>query len=332
MGRADRWSGGYPECLVEQTTELIAAEAIAARVGEMAAQIDEDYADCGELVLVGVLKGSFIFLADLARRLTIPHRVEFISVSSYGDRESDEAGAVRLIMDVRHAILDKHVLVVEDIVDTGHTLSYLMRLLQARGPASLRACTLLHKPERSEVEVKLEYIGFTIPDEWVVGYGLDFAERHRTLPNLCVIEDGRTARSGRWSLATPHPPKEAEDMRRILPILTIVTILLAGVAGPAAAQPTTRRCTASSSTRRPAAIATPSSTNHLPAIFEEHGGALDAGFHADVGRSRPFTLLSNGTLAVADGERLHRRGRRSLRRGHLRFPDPRRAAGRAPAW
>lgn len=173
---------------MEQTTELISAEAIAARVDEMAARLDQDYADADELVLVGVLKGSFIFLADLSRRLTTPHRVEFISVSSYGDRESDEAGAVRLIMDVRHAIGDKHVLVVEDIVDTGHTLSYLMRLLDARGPASLRACTLLHKPDRSEVEVQVDYVGFTIPDEWVVGYGLDFAERHRTLPNLCVIQ------------------------------------------------------------------------------------------------------------------------------------------------
>ena len=175
---------------MEQTTELISAEAIAARVDELAAQLDQDYADSGELVLVGVLKGSFIFLADLSRKLTIPHRVEFISVSSYGDRESDEAGAVRLIMDVRHAILDKHVLVVEDIVDTGHTLSYLLRLLKARAPASLRACTLLHKPDRSEVDVVVDYVGFTIPDEWVVGYGLDYAERHRTLPNLCAIDVG----------------------------------------------------------------------------------------------------------------------------------------------
>lgn len=176
---------------MEHTTELISAASIAARVDEMAARLDEDYAALGELVLVGVLKGSFIFLADLARRLTIPHRVEFIAVSSYGDRESDEAGEVRLIMDVRHPIVDKHVLVVEDIVDTGHTLSYLMRLLLARGPASLRACTLLHKPDRRQVDVQIDYVGFEIPDTWVVGYGLDFAERHRTLPNLCeLVVDG----------------------------------------------------------------------------------------------------------------------------------------------
>ena len=177
---------------MEQATELISAETIADRVDELAARIDADYAELGELVLLGVLKGSFIFLADLARRLTIPHRVEFIAVSSYGDRESDEAGAVRLIMDVRHSILDKHVLVVEDIVDTGHTLSYLMRLLKARGPSSLRSCTLLHKPDRSEVDVRLDYIGFDIDDVWVVGYGLDYAERHRTLPNLCTIEVDQT--------------------------------------------------------------------------------------------------------------------------------------------
>jgi len=177
---------------VEQTTELISAAQIADRVGDLAARIDNDYAGVDELVLVGVLKGSFIFLADLARCLTIPHRIEFIAVSSYGDRESDEAGAVRLIMDVRHAILGKHVLVVEDIVDTGHTLAYLMRLLKARGPASLRACTLLHKPDRSEVDVEMDFVGFEIPDEWVVGYGLDFAERYRTLPNLCSINFGKS--------------------------------------------------------------------------------------------------------------------------------------------
>ena len=173
---------------MEQPTELISTGAIAARVEELASQIDRDYAGVDELVLVGVLKGSFIFLADLARRLTVPHRVEFIAVSSYGERESAESGAVRLIMDVRHAIDGKHVLVVEDIVDTGHTLSYLLRLLAARGPASLKSCTLLHKPDRNQVDVEVDYIGFVIPDAWVVGYGLDFAERHRTLPNICTIE------------------------------------------------------------------------------------------------------------------------------------------------
>lgn len=164
---------------------MISESEIAARVRELAAQIDADYAATDELVLVGILKGSFIFLADLARHLTVPRRVEFLSVSSYGDRESDEhSGAVRMIMDVRHDLADQDVMVVEDIVDTGHTLSYLLKLLRARGPATLKTCTLLHKPDRTERYVAIDYLGFTIPDEWVVGYGLDYAERYRTLPYI----------------------------------------------------------------------------------------------------------------------------------------------------
>lgn len=164
--------------------ELLSESEIETRVRVLAEEISKDYAEAGELVLIGVLKGSFMFLADLARHLTIPHRVEFIAVSSYGDRESEEAGAVRLVMDVRHPIGGADVLVVEDIVDTGHTLSYLLRLLEARGPASLKTCTLLHKPDRTETYVGIDYLGFTIPDVWVVGYGLDYAERHRTLPYI----------------------------------------------------------------------------------------------------------------------------------------------------
>jgi len=169
----------------------ISRELIAERVAELAERIDADYRGQGELVLVGVLKGSFIFLADLARRLTIPHRVEFIAVSSYGDRESTESGAVRLLMDVRHDIAGCHVLVVEDIIDTGNTLSYLLRLLGARGAASLRACTLLRKPDRKQVDVPVEYVGFDIPDVWVVGYGLDYAEHYRTLPDICAVRQER---------------------------------------------------------------------------------------------------------------------------------------------
>jgi hypoxanthine phosphoribosyltransferase len=170
-----------PRSLIDET-------AIADRVTELAVTIDRDYADADELVLVGVLKGSFIFLADLSRRLSIPHRIEFIAVTSYGADESTDPGAVRMIMDVRHDIGDQHVLIVEDIVDTGHTLAYLMKLLLARSPKTLKACTLLRKPDRSEVEVEVHYVGFDIPDVWVVGYGLDFAERHRTLPDICAIE------------------------------------------------------------------------------------------------------------------------------------------------
>ena len=171
----------------DQLDLLISRDWISARVGELAARIDADYAGVEELVLIGVLKGSFIFLADLARRLTVRHRVEFIAVSSYGDRESTESGAVRLIMDVSHDIAGQHVLMVEDIIDTGHTLAYLMRLLEARGPASIKACTLLRKPDREQIEVPVAYLGFDIADVWVVCYGLDYAERYRTLPDICSV-------------------------------------------------------------------------------------------------------------------------------------------------
>ena len=172
----------------ETLTTLLSEDLISERVTELAAQIDRDYRDEGDLILIGVLKGSFVFLADLTRRLTIPHRVEFISISSYGDRESEDPGAVRLILDVRHDIGGRHVIVVEDIVDTGHTLSYLVRLLKARLPASLKTCTLLRKPDRAQVDVQIDYLGFDIPDVWVVGYGLDFAERYRTLPRICAMK------------------------------------------------------------------------------------------------------------------------------------------------
>jgi hypoxanthine phosphoribosyltransferase len=167
--------------------ELISEEEIDRRVRQLAAEIDAAYADTELLVLIGVLKGSFIFLSDLARRLTIPHRVEFIAVTSYGAKESEHADPVRLIMDVRHTIDGDDVLIVEDIVDTGHTLDYLKRLFQAHSPASLRTCSLLHKPDRSEQDVTIDYLGFTIPDVWVVGYGLDYAERFRTLPYLAEL-------------------------------------------------------------------------------------------------------------------------------------------------
>jgi len=183
----DRGLARYARAVTPLTT-IIDREAIDTRVGELAAEISGDYADTDQLVLIGVLKGSFIFLADLSRRLTVPHRIEFISISSYGERESEDPGAVRLILDVRHDIGGKHVLIVEDIVDTGHTLAYLKRLLSARLPESLKTCTLLHKPDRAEVEVTIDYLGFDIPDVWVVGYGLDFAEQYRTLPEICALE------------------------------------------------------------------------------------------------------------------------------------------------
>jgi len=165
---------------------LISEEAIRERVLELAEQISADYTDCDDLVMVGVLKGSFIFLADLSRRLSIPRTIEFIAVSSYGSG-SKSTGAVRLVMDVRGNIEGKHVLIVEDIVDTGHTLKYLIGMLKSHRPASVKTCALVRKAESAEVDVPVDYIGFDIGDEWVVGYGLDYAEQNRTLPYIGFV-------------------------------------------------------------------------------------------------------------------------------------------------
>lgn len=171
-----------------QPKVLITEQAIAEKVSRLGAQISQDYSGRGDLMLIGVLKGSFIFLADLSRRLTIPHTVDFIALSSYG-AATRSSGEVRLMMDLRTSIAGKHILIVEDIVDTGHTLEYLERLLGARGPASLKACALVRKPDRREVDVELTYVGFDIPDKWVVGYGLDYADRFRTLPYIGYVEE-----------------------------------------------------------------------------------------------------------------------------------------------
>lgn len=165
---------------------LISEAEIRKRVAELAAQISTDYADADDLVLIGVLKGAFIFLADLSRQLTIPRTIEFIAVASY--ESGSQSGAVRLVMDVRGSIEGRHVLVVEDIVDTGNTLSYLIGILESHGPASIRTATLLHKAESVEVDLKIDYVGFDIGHEWVVGYGLDFAERNRTLPYIGIVD------------------------------------------------------------------------------------------------------------------------------------------------
>ncbi len=165
---------------------LISEEEIQSRVLELAEQISADYDENDELVLVGVLKGSFIFLADLSRRLTIPRTIEFIAVSSYGSG-SRSTGAVRLVMDVRGNIEGKHVLIVEDIVDTGHTLKYLIGMLESHRPASVRTCALVRKAEKRRGRRQVDYLGFDIGDEWVVGYGLDYAEQNRTLPYIGVV-------------------------------------------------------------------------------------------------------------------------------------------------
>ena len=169
---------------------LLDTAAIDARVQKLAQDISRDYADVdyGEdgLVLVGVLKGAFVFLADLARHLTIPHHVDFIALSSYNRGQT--TGEVRLIMDSRINVADRHVLIVEDIVDTGYTLDYLQRTFAARNPASLKTCVFLSKPDRRRVEVEIDYLGFEIPDVWVVGYGLDYADRYRTLPYIGALK------------------------------------------------------------------------------------------------------------------------------------------------
>jgi hypoxanthine phosphoribosyltransferase len=166
---------------------LISEEAIQSRVLELAERISADYSSDDDLVMVGVLKGSFIFLADLSRRLSIPRTIEFIAVSSYGSG-SVSSGAVRLVMDVRGNIEGKHVLIVEDIVDTGHTLKYLIGMMKSHRPASVKTAALVRKAESAEVDVDVDYLGFDIGDEWVVGYGLDFAEQNRSLPYIGVIE------------------------------------------------------------------------------------------------------------------------------------------------
>ena len=171
-----------------KSPEVLISEAeIQTRVLELAAEISADYEDADDLVMVGVLKGSFIFLADLSRRLSIPRTIEFIAVSSYGNG-SIASGAVRLVMDVRGNIEGKHVLIVEDIVDTGHTLKYLIGMMKSHRPVSVKTAALVRKAESAEVDVTIDYLGFDIGDEWVVGYGLDFAEQNRTLPYIGFIK------------------------------------------------------------------------------------------------------------------------------------------------
>ncbi|HZD54970.1 MAG TPA: hypoxanthine phosphoribosyltransferase [Candidatus Aquicultoraceae bacterium] len=168
---------------------LIPEEEVRRRVGEISREVSSDYAESEDLVLVGILRGCFIFLADLARLLTVPRSVDFMALAAYGHR-GGEPGPVRLIMDLRTNIGGKDVLIVEDIVDTGNTLDYLVQILRPRGPASLRTCVLLRKKDRLEKPVTVDYLGFDIPDVWVVGYGLDCGDRHRALPYIGVVDPG----------------------------------------------------------------------------------------------------------------------------------------------
>jgi hypoxanthine phosphoribosyltransferase len=164
---------------------LISTDEIQARVKELAEQISNDFQHADPLYLIGILKGAFIFLADLARQLKIPHRVDFMALSSYG--KTTVSGAVRILMDLKEPIEGQHVMIIEDIMDTGQTLNYLYRVLKERNPASLHTCVLLRK-DRHSSEIPIDYLGFEIPDVWVVGYGLDFADRHRTLPFIAELK------------------------------------------------------------------------------------------------------------------------------------------------
>ncbi len=164
---------------------LVTTEQIQLRVKELADQISQDYARVEQIYLIGILKGAFIFLADLSRQLKVPHVVDFMAVSSYG--KSAMTGAVRLIMDLREPIDGQHAIIIEDIADSGKTLKYLYQVLQWHNPASLKTCVLLRK-SRESLDVPIDYLGFTIPDAWVVGYGLDFADHYRTLPYIAELK------------------------------------------------------------------------------------------------------------------------------------------------
>ena len=168
------------------TTILLDGERIQRRVAELAKELARDYAESDDLLLVGVLKGSVMFMVDLARALQRPLAMDFMAISSYG-HTTQTSGVVRVLKDLDVDIGGRHVLVVEDIVDSGLTLAYLRESLARRNPATLRVCALLSKPSRREATVQIDYIGFDIPNEFVVGYGLDYAERYRNLPYIGVL-------------------------------------------------------------------------------------------------------------------------------------------------
>ena len=167
---------------------LVQADELQHRVRELGKQISEDYAG-KDLLLIGVLKGAVFFLSDLMRHIESPCEVDFMAVASYGS-STDSSGVVRILKDLDAAIAGRDVLIVEDIVDSGLTLQYLLRNLRARDPASLEVCALLTKPERRRVDLPCRYVGFEIPNRFAIGYGLDHAERYRNLPYVAVLSDG----------------------------------------------------------------------------------------------------------------------------------------------
>jgi hypoxanthine phosphoribosyltransferase len=172
--------------MTERPKTLLSSEQIATRVRELGEQITRDYVE-RKLVLVCVLKGSFVFAADLARAIELPLRIDFLGVRSYG-QGTETTGVVQITQDLVRPIEHEDVLLIEDIVDTGLTMAHLVELLRTRGPASVRICALLHKPARARVAVAIDYLGFTIEDRFVVGYGLDLNDRYRNLPYVGVVE------------------------------------------------------------------------------------------------------------------------------------------------
>jgi hypoxanthine phosphoribosyltransferase len=172
--------------MAESLVTMLSADQIADRVRSLGSQIARDYQN-RRLVLVCVLKGSFVFMADLARAIEAPLRVEFLGVRSYGEGTTS-SGIVQITQDLTRPIEGEDILIVEDIVDTGLTIAHLLELFRTRRPASVKVCALLHKPARSRVDVPIDYLGFTIEDRFVVGYGLDWAEQYRNLPNIAVVE------------------------------------------------------------------------------------------------------------------------------------------------
>src|SRR3954452_22138572 len=167
---------------------LVPADELQRRVEDMAAEISRDY-EGRDLVMIGILKGAVLFLGDLMRFMSVPCEIDFMALSSYGS-ETDSSGVVRILKDLDASIEGRDVLIVEDIIDSGLTLQYLLRSLKARNPASLEVCALLTKPERRKVELPIRYTGFEIPNEFAIGYGLDHAERYRNLPFVAVLSKG----------------------------------------------------------------------------------------------------------------------------------------------
>lgn len=172
--------------MAEKVKGLLSEEEVDARIREIGEEISRDYAG-KQVHLVCVLKGGSFFMCELAKRISVPVSLDFMSVSSYGS-ETKSSGVVKIVKDLDEPLVGKEVLIIEDIVDSGRTLSYLMEMLKDRGPASLKLCTLLDKPDRRVVDVKVDYTGFQIPDEFVVGYGLDYDQRYRNLPYIGIVE------------------------------------------------------------------------------------------------------------------------------------------------